>query len=121
MIDIKDLLEEIAEMSRPELVKTRDELVKDTEIPKKSRSQLLTAVENRLYELKNGKPAPKPSDLPCYFVSFESEGDKLSVITHKTVGEFVLAVEPSLVIILFYNKISQNEYEKLKTLGYGEV
>lgn len=119
MNSIEDLLEEIAEMSRPELVQTRDDLVKDAEIPKKTRSQLLTAVENRLYELKNGKPAPKICDLPCYFVSFESEGDKLSVITHKSVGEFVLAVEPSF--IYFHNKISQNEYEKLKNLEYGEV
>lgn len=115
------LLSEINEMSRPELIQAKDEIIKDTEIPKKDRSQLLTAIENRLHKLKNGKPAQKPCDLACYFVSFESEGEKLSVITHKTIGEFVLAVEPSLAIIYFHNKISQNEYEKLKNLGYGEV
>ncbi len=119
MNNIEDLLEEIAEMSRPELVKTRDELVKDTEIPKKSRSQLLTAVENRLYELKNGKPSPPNNTPACFFVSFESDGEKLSAITNKTLGQFALEFEPE--VVYSHGKISFEEFNKLKYLGYGEV
>lgn len=119
MKNIQDALDEIAEMSRDELVRTRDELIKDTELPKKERNKLLSTVENRLYELKNGKPPPDSTVKPCYFASFESDGEKLSVLTHKSLGQFILAIEPE--IVYSHAKISHDEFEQLKGLNYGEI
>lgn len=115
------LIAEINGMNRQELIQTKDELIKDTEIPKKTRNQILTAVENRLYELKNCKPAPLASKLPneFYFASMERDGQKLSAVTTKTLGEVVLDMEPD-VVYGFY-KISKKEFEELRELGYGEV
>lgn len=114
------LLAEIKEMTRPELIQAKDELIKDTEIPKKDRSQLLTAIENRLYKLKNGKPAPQSKPPEEYsFASMERDGEKLSVVTTKTLGELVLDMEPD-VVYGFY-KVSKKEFEAMKELGYGEV
>ncbi len=119
MNNIQDFIQEIAQMSRQELLDAKNELAADKEIPKKERSALNKAIDERLFFLKNGSLIAVDSSVAHFFVSFESDGEKLSVVTHKTLGQFVLEVEPEIVYV--HAKISGSEFFKLIEKGYGEI
>lgn len=114
------LIAEINGMNRQELITAKQELIPDKDLPKYERGQLLSAINTRLSQMKNfEKKVDKAKPRECYFVSMEKDGEKLSVVTEKTLGEVVLNMEPD-VVYGFY-KISKKEFEELRELGYGEV
>lgn len=117
------LIAEINEMTRQELITAKQELIPDKEIPKHERGQLLVAIDNRLSQMKNfEKTVDKIADKKpreFYFASMERDGEKLSIVTTKTLGELVLDMEPD-VVYGFY-KISKKEFDDLRGFGYGEV
>jgi hypothetical protein len=114
------LLAEINEMSRPELIAAKQELIPDKDIPKAERSKLLVAIDSRLSHMKSFEQAiNKAKPREYYFASMERDGEKLSVVTTKTLGELILDMEPD-VVYGFY-KVSKKEFEAMKELGYVEV
>lgn len=114
------LISEINEMSRPELIAAKQELIPDKDIPKAERNKLLVAIDNRLSQMKSFEQTiDKAKPREYSFVSMERDGEKLSVVTTKTLGELVLDMEPD-VVYGFY-KVSKKEFEAMKELEYGEV
>lgn len=121
---LSSLIAEINEMTRQELISAKQELIPDKDIPKHERSQLLVAIDSRLSQMKNfektvDKITDKTKPREYSFASMERDGEKLSVVTVKTLGELVLDMEPD-VVYGFY-KVSKKEFNEMRELGYGEV
>lgn len=112
-------LDEIDEMTRQELVSAKTELTADKSFPRKERGKIMAAIDFRLGQLKTAEKPPVDTNKNYSFVSMERDGEKLSVITEKTLGEVVLSMEPD-VVYGFY-KISKKDFENLKKLGYEEI
>lgn len=119
------MIDEINEMSRPELIKNRADLNADEELPRHERGKLLAAIDSRLSQFKSfekvvDKTQNKPTNQINYsFASMERDNEKLSVVTAKTLGELVLEMEPDMVYL--FHKISKTEYNQMLDFGYGEV
>lgn len=113
------LIDEINEMTRQELVSAKIELTADKDLPRKEKGKIMAAIDFRLGQLKNSEKPPININKNYSLVSMERDGEKLSVVTEKTLGGVVLSMEPD-VVYGFY-KIGKKEFEELRELGYGEV
>jgi len=117
----QSMLSEIAEMSREELIEAKAELTADKDLPKSERGKIMAAIDSQLSKLKSvDKPLPQNvQNINYSFASMERDGEKLSVVTVKTLGELVLDMEPDMVYL--FHKISKTEYNQMLDFGYGEV
>jgi hypothetical protein len=113
------LRDEINNLTRQELVSAKIELTVDKDLPRKEKGKIMAAIDFRLGQLKNSEKSPVDTSKNYSLISMERDGEKLSALTTKTLGEVVLNMEPD-VVYGFY-KISKKEFEELRELGYGEV
>lgn len=79
----------------------------------------MAVIDFRLGQLKNSEKPPVDTNKNYSFVSMERDGEKLSVVTEKTLGEVVLSMEPDVVYGSY--KINKKDFEELRELGYEEI
>jgi hypothetical protein len=106
-------VQEIQKMSRVGLIAAKNDLLADSEIPRKEKGQLIVEIDKQLSTLKTKKKQESG-----FFCSFMVDGEAVSCISPLSVGDFIVQAEPDALISVF--ALSAEQYAAMKEKEWEE-
>lgn len=111
--NLQTFIQEIQKMSRVGLIAAKNDLLADSEIPRKEKGQLIVEIDKQLSALKTKKKQESG-----FFYSFMDGGEAVSCISPLGMGDFIVKAEPDALISAF--SLTAEQYAAMKEKDWEE-